>query len=180
MNKALEVRDINRNLPEINAVKALLRKAFSKEEQIPFFILRFRNLSRRVSFEAYYDEEGFCGFSYCIETDNIAFILLLAVIEEARGKGIGSKTLSYLKDKYKNKPLTVNIEPLDQNAENSLQRERRLAFYKRNGFVETGYMVRGEKVSYMILSTEEGFDVREYKKLIKKFSLNTYRPRVEK
>lgn len=174
---ALSIKKVNGKNKE---VKSLLKKAFSKEEQIPFVILCFRALTKNISFLAFYDRDSFVGFSYCVESDHMAFILLLAVIEESRGKGYGSEILAYLRDKYQKKPITVNIEPLDVEAKNASERERRLAFYERNGYLQTGYMVKGEKVPYMVLSSDGKLDVNEYLKLLKKFYLNTYRPKVER
>ena len=60
------------------------------------------------------------------------------------------------------KPLTLNAEPLDSAAEIAEERERRFAFYERNGFSNTGYELVDSKMTYAVLSDAEVFSAAEY------------------
>jgi len=63
------------------------------------------------------------------ELDDFIFIDYLFVSKESRGQGTGHKLLSTLKKK--GKPIILEVEPI--NYEDS-DTERRLRFYKREGF----------------------------------------------
>ena len=45
----------------------------------------------------------------------------------------------------KDKEIVLDIEPLDENASNHEQREKRYHFYKKNGFKTTSYFIEDEE-----------------------------------
>lgn len=116
------------------------------------FLLRLRAWSSYVHFLAYYDGDDFCGFTYTVENEDMVFVLYLAVNDEIRSKGYGTAILTDLKARASGRGVALNIEPLDPHAANSEQRERRLEFYRRNGFVSTDYNLidGGDQVSYLV------------------------------
>ena len=133
------MRKVDRSLRDLSRVKGLLERAFPKNEQFPMFLLRLRAWSSYVHFLAYYDGDDFCGFTYTVENEDMVFVLYLAVNDEIRSKGYGTAILADLKARASGRGVALNIEPLDPHAVNSEQRERRLEFYRRNGFVSTDY-----------------------------------------
>lgn len=138
-------------------------------------------LARRkgVNFEAYYDDDSFCGFSYVVENDDLVFILYLAVNDEIRSRGYGSRILEYVKAKAGERPIVLDIEPLDPNAENYEQRKRRLAFYEKNGYFNTGLILRESKEKYSILATVEDLDAKKLGELLRGFSFGLSKMRIE-
>ena len=85
------------------------------------------------------------------ELDNFVHVLYLAVNKNFQSKGYGSKMLTFIKQKFFNKPLALDVEEKDDNASNSEKRKRRIKFYKANGFTEGKYqyMWAGELMTYM-------------------------------
>ena len=101
----------------------------------------------------YYKDEGPYHVLMYAEFPNFSFVDYLFVSKESRGMGIGKKTLQMLKDK--NKPIILEVEPVDYEDTDS---EKRLRFYAREGFehaASIGYCRRslatGEENSMEIL-----------------------------
>ena len=130
----------------------LCNTAFPPEEQMPFLLLLLKSLRADNHFTAYYDGDTFAGISYCIELDDLAYVLYLAVNDQVRSHGYGSAILSTIKERYAGKTLMLEVETLSQTeAENFAQRQARLAFYERNGFETTNIREEDNAVIYDIL-----------------------------
>lgn len=143
------------------SLRRLYLESFPKEERFPFLFLKALARTKKSRFLAYYDGDTLAGMSFTIEGKDMVFLLYLAVSPALQSRGFGTEILSYLKELYK-KPLTLNAEPLDSAAENSPERERRFAFYERNGFSDTGYELVDSKMTYTVLSDAEVFSAAEY------------------
>ncbi len=101
----------------------------------------------------YYKDEGPYHVLMYAEFPHFTFVDYLFVSKESRGMGLGRKTLQMLKDK--NKPIILEVEPVDYEDTDS---EKRLRFYAREGFEHAssiGYSRRslatGEENSMEIL-----------------------------
>ncbi|AQQ54999.1 N-acetyltransferase [Planococcus lenghuensis] len=79
--------------------------------------------------DVYHKDEGPYHVLMYAEFPNFSFVDYLFVSAESRGMGIGKKTLQMLKDK--NKPIILEVEPVDYDDSDS---EKRLRFYAREGF----------------------------------------------
>ena len=121
----LELKDLKNNKQYYENAKKLYNTAFPPAERIPFVIL-------------YRKAKG----------SNVTFFAVTQGSPDARGNGIGSKILSLVKDKFPNCRLVLNIEALDENAENNDERIKRREFYVKNGFFGAGYNVREYSVIY--------------------------------
>ena len=176
----LTARKVDGSLRDLSRVKGLLERAFLKNEQFPMFLLRLRAWSSYVHFLAYYDGDDFCGFTYTVENEDMVFVLYLAVNDEIRSKGYGTAILTDLKARASGRGVALNIEPLDPHAVNSEQRERRLEFYRRNGFVSTDYNLIDGGDRYLVLCMKEDFPVEDYIRVIKRISFGLHAPKVER
>lgn len=152
----------------------LINSSFPKEAQVSLVSLCSLALKRGGNFSAFYDGDDFAGFSFTMSHDSCVFILYLAVSEKSRSKGYGSSILNKIKEDYPDKSVLLNIEYPFEMAINYEQRVRRLEFYKRNGFCDTGYILRNDGVSYMILSSKEEFDKKAYEGIFEKLSMKRY------
>jgi len=160
--------------------KELQKRAFPKEEQYPFWVLRLMACRKGIDYFAHYDNDLFCGISYTSSTDKMMYVLYLAVNDKIRSKGYGTLMLKHLNEMSGNKEITLNIEPLDENADNYEQRVKRMEFYERNGFRDTGYHLVDVTGEYAILSTADNFSVEDYKKAISKIGMSMYKPKIVK
>lgn len=174
----LVVKKVNRKLKEYKDIKELMKKVFPKNELIPFSFLTLKSKRKNVEFNSYYDNNKLIGISYLIISNNLIFILYLGVNPSSQSKGYGSKILEDIKNKYSNKEITLNIETLDINSNNYNERLKRLKFYSKNGFNPTKYILKDD-IDYLILSTSNNFNKEEYLKILKKYSLGFFAPKIE-
>ena len=166
--------------PDRDKIKKLYQTAFPKEELLPWWIVRLLTIQKCVDLTGYYREETFAGFTFTATTEDILFVLFFAVEENSRGKGFGSEILQYLKDSNSGKTIVLNVEPVDERAENNDQRIRRMAFYKKNGFYDTGYNIREVGGVFRVLATAPELDTAAYGKVFRKMSLGLWRPEMTK
>lgn len=178
-NSALNVKE--RPLENIYAqCMELLDYSFPKEELFPGWALRLWAACKGNQWLAYYDENTFVGSSFCFSTEDTVFLLYLAVVETCRCGGYESKIINSIKKQYKDKDIVLCTEPCNQEVENFRQRCRRLAFYKRNGFVETGYFLKNHDDPYDILAYSYGeFSPRKGHKAVARMAFGIAAPKFE-
>ncbi|MDY0406176.1 GNAT family N-acetyltransferase [Virgibacillus sp. 179-BFC.A HS] len=100
--------------------------------------------------DVYYKDEGPHHVLMYAEFASFVFIDYLWVSAESRGLGIGHKLIE--KMKQKNKPIILEVEPIDYDDTDT---EKRLRFYRREGFTHAqsiGYTRRS-------LATNEDTDL---------------------
>lgn len=136
----------------------LYEEAFPPEERVDTHLLDEFAREPTVEFTAYYDADEFCGFSYSIDTGTYLYLLFLAVRANGRSRGYGTRILERLKARFPERTIVLEIEPLDPSAPNADQRERRLAFYQRNGFVLAGFDSIEGDMTYTLLKSTGHFD----------------------
>jgi GNAT superfamily N-acetyltransferase len=161
---------------KLTEARLLYQTAFRQEERLPWSVLRLMTLLNCVSLNAYYDDSKFCGFTHNTVTDDYVFIMFFAVREDLRGSGYGSAILNYLKQQYSNKAIILNVEPLDERAANSDERIRRMRFYQKNGFYDTGYDIKEVGGVFRVLSTKPDLDVSAYLNVFRKLSFGFWKP----
>ncbi|MGN9866034.1 GNAT family N-acetyltransferase [Bacillus swezeyi] len=79
--------------------------------------------------DIYHKEEGHHHILMYAEFDSFIFIDYLFVSKDARGQGLGSKLIEKLKEK--NKPILLEVEPVD---EDDADTAKRLKFYQKKNF----------------------------------------------
>ena len=79
--------------------------------------------------DVYYKDEGPFHVMMYAEFEKFVFIDYLWVSAESRGKGLGHQLIEKLKSK--NKPIILEVEPIDYEDTDT---EKRLRFYKRENF----------------------------------------------
>ena len=106
------------------------------------------------------------------------FIMFLAVDESLRSKGYGSAILKEIKNRYPDKKIMVSIEPCDDSAPDIEVRKRRKAFYRKNGYGETGYIIKLSGVVQEIMITNGDFDKKEFLLFFIFYSNGTVWPKI--
>ncbi|HEU5139094.1 MAG TPA: GNAT family N-acetyltransferase [Bacillales bacterium] len=90
--------------------------------------------------DMYHKDEGPNHVLMYVETKDFVFVDYVYVSSASRGQGLGHKLIEKLKKK--NKPIILEVEPIDYEDSDS---EKRLHFYKREGFkhaISIGYRRR--------------------------------------
>ena len=131
--------DINQSRSLQKQAKALYLQAFPKEERLPWWLLRLNAQRKGIDLTAFMDGDRFCGFTASVTVENTHFLLFFAIDPDLRGKGYGSAVLSLLRREYQT--VCLNIELLIPSAPNLEERQKRFAFYQKNGFCDTFYHV---------------------------------------
>lgn len=175
----LTAKQVTRRLSDYEEISRTLTEAFPQEQLIPIWQLRLlAKLRRGNKFTAYYDGEHFAGLSFTAENSDAVFVLYLAVNAEKRSKGYGSHILQQIMDQAGARPVILDIEEENERAINAQQRLRRKDFYRRHGFINTGYVLEEEGERFEILATSTSCDVGVYHQLLRLVSFGFYRPRI--
>jgi len=169
-----------KDAPDKGKIIKLYHTAFPKEERLPWWLLRFWPSLKRSDLTAYYDGATFCGFTFTATEGKILYVMFLAVDSEIRGQGYGCAILKYLKQTNPGKTILLNVELLDETAPNNSERIRRMAFYRKNGFCDTGFNIREVGGVFRVLSSTEKMDADAYLRVFLKLSYGFWKPEITK
>ena len=135
-----------------------------------------------VNFWAYYDDETFCGMIYVVDSKETLFILYLAVPSELRSQGYGAKIVEDVRKQFGEKNVVLHVEdPTEvEDEKRKEERIRRIKFYERLGFTDTGYRIKSDTTTFFLISTEGEFRISTYMDLMKEYSYGEYTPPVFK
>lgn len=138
-------------------LKNLYQTAFPEEEQIPWDDLMRLVDEMSLDFTAYYEGDDFRGFTIVYPRQSFNWYWYFAVPEELRGKGYGQQILSQLTAHYKGQRSVLDMEsPYQQPCENLQQRQRRHAFYLRNGFRDTHVYRKFDSTEMTVMMMGDG------------------------
>lgn len=151
-------------------VKRLYITAFPKEERAPFSLLMHRVNNGRDSFYAVEDNGEFVGLVYTIRKEKLLYVFFLAVAEEKRGMGYGTRILHCIKRLNPGCVISLMIEDTeDTSADNYEQRINRLGFYQANGFKQLHVKINEAGVGYELLGTEAFVTQADFLALMKDY-----------
>ena len=105
------------------------------------------------------------GLSYCIDFKGAIYLFYLAVNPDMQSKGYGTRILDELRKSCDGKPVVLEAESVDVDAENIGQRLRRSSFYLKDGFEKLPYHIEEDGVIYDTYSSgslPDDFDVEAY------------------
>lgn len=166
--------------PNKAQIKALYLTAFPKEERLPWWLLRAWHGLGRSELTAYYDGDTFCGFTVIASRADVLYVMFLAVSSQRRGQGCGSGILTHLKQINPGKTILLAVELLEEGAPNLDQRIRRMAFYKKNGFKDTGFNIREVGGVFRVLSSTGEMDDDAFLRVFQKLSFGMWKPEIMK
>lgn len=158
-------------------VNTLAKEAFPPEEYLAPSELVKMAQSDNFDFLALLDDDTFVGFMVVMLYENLAYLFFLAINENSRGKGYGSRAIETLRAEYPDKTQTVDFEMLDDTAPNKEQREKRRSFYLRNGYRETGLFLSYLGVDYEVFCMGSAFDIDTFKAMMKTIQVEGFDPR---
>ena len=143
----------------------LYLRAFPEEERLPWALIHLLSLRRGVDLVAWWDEPA--DPTQAASTDpsaltwtvrrpgsRLLYLFYLAVDDAVRGRGLGTRLLAEPQHRHPGCSIVLDIEPVIAEADNAEQRRRRLAFYERAGFRDTGYAVLDSTGEYWTLVRE--------------------------
>ena len=161
-------------------VKRIYFESFPKSERMPFPLMVAMSKLWNTDFLGFYEEDTLCGFIYLAHNRKIVFVMFFAVDAALRSKGFGSAILQEIQKKYPTKKIIMSIEPCDETAPDIEIRKKRKAFYLRNGYKETGYMIKLAGVVQEIIIANGEFNKSQFKRFFVLYSNGTMWPRIWK
>ncbi|MGN0547798.1 MAG: GNAT family N-acetyltransferase [Acutalibacteraceae bacterium] len=159
-------------------VKQIYFDSFPKNERMPFWMMVAMSKLWNTDFFEYYDGDKLCGFAYLAHIGKTVFVMFLAVDKSLRSKGYGSAILREIQNRYPDKKIIISIEPCDKNAPDIELRTRRKDFYIRNGYKDTGYMMRLNGVAQEIIITNGEFNKNQFRAFFALYSNGTVWPKI--
>lgn len=159
-------------------VKRIYFESFPKSERMPFPLMVAMSKLWNTDFLGFYEEDTLCGFIYLAHNRKIVFVMFFAVDAALRSKGFGSAILQEIQKKYPTKKIIISIEPCDETAPDIEIRKKRKAFYLRNGYKETGYMIKLAGVVQEIIIANGEFNKSQFKRFFVLYSNGTMWPRI--
>lgn len=147
---------------QLQQIEALYMRAFPAAERKPFsMILRTRRRGNAEILTIEAADGIFAGEAITVQCGSLVLVDYFAVSEEKRGCGVGSAALQLLRERYADKTVFLEIESTkEENAPNRAQREKRKAFYLRNGLSCMPFRVVefGVEMEILTFSGEVTFD----------------------
>lgn len=159
-------------------VRKIYLDAFPAKERMPFPVMVAMSKLWNTDFLEFYDGNTLCGFVYLAHNRKLVFIMFLAVDQTLRSKGYGSAILQEVRNRYPGKKLLVSIEPCDLTASDYAVREKRKAFYEKNGYQESGCRMKLSGVEQEILINGGAFDSKEFRLFFALYSNGTVWPKI--
>ena len=134
-------------------VIALYKEAFTTVRRVPSWILKCMMRKGKTGFSVLYENDTWIGLLYITKYKDIIFVHFFAISPSQRSMGYGSKVVDAMKEIYSKHRIVLNIEELIEESKNYQQRLKRKAFYEKNGFISSGYMVKEpeERLEMLIL-----------------------------
>ena len=158
-------------------VNALAKEAFPPEEYLAPSELAKMAEEDGFDFLALTDHDAFVGFMAVKIYREMAYLFFLAIAPDFRSKGYGSRAIETLRAVYPGKKQVVDFEMPDAAADNSEQREKRRAFYLKNGYRETRLFLTYLGVNYEVFCMDKGFDPEMFKAMMKTIRVEGFEPK---
>lgn len=157
-------------------VNHLAKEAFPPEEYLAPSTLVEMAKDDNFDFWALTDEGAFAGFMVVQTFGDLAYLFFLAIDSDVRSKGYGSQAIETLKAAYPGKKQVVDFEMINPSAPNLAQREKRKAFYLRNGYQETGLFLSYLGVDYEVLCMDRDFDPDAFRTMMATLRVEGFHP----
>ena len=156
----MQTSAIDLNSPYLPQLRALYEQSFPANERRALEDL-FTSFGSAHEMLVFVHKGRFAGFVSLLTWQDLTHILYLAIEPELRGQGLGSEALRLIRAHKPSARILADLEDELPGAANNDQRLRRMAFYRRGGYMpsEVRYDWRDENyviyVSGGSLSAEE-------------------------
>ena len=141
----------------------LYQAAFPASEKKPFSMIV--SMHKKGKSDVWYcEKEGkFAGLVITINGPKQILIDYLAVSKKRRGQGLGSGILQEIRQIYAGRGVFLEIEVVDETAENYEERRRRKQFYLANGMTAMNVFVELFGVDMELLGYDCSLSFDEYR-----------------
>ena len=147
----MQLKQISKHDPWYAEAQRLYEASFPPNERISFSEL-FNDFDGACEVMAALEGNLFVGLTVLLTYEDITHILYMAVEEDLRSRGYGSRMLELIRKHYPGQKIIADVERLEEDAKNEPQRESRITFYRKNGYRFTDIDYRWEGEDYCIMS----------------------------
>lgn len=173
----LKTVSVKKDMTDYEKIEELAKEAFPPKEYLAPSVLVKMAKSPEFDFLALYDEVKFVGYIAVRRFKKMTYLFFLAIDPESRSQGYGGRAIETVKALYPDTQQVVDMEMLDENADNAEQREKRCNFYLRNGYRPTGHYLSYFGVDYEILCVDDDFDFELFRQMMKHLAIPGFRPK---
>lgn len=173
----LNTLNITDNYIDLDKIAALAAEAFPPEEYLAPSKLIEMSKEDGFDFLALYDGDLFVGFIAVQQYKRLSYLFFLAIDSSLRSGGYGSKAIKTLLELYPGKQQVVDMEMIDEAADNYDQRLKRRSFYLHNGYLPTGHFLSYLGVDYEVLCMNDDFDFQTFKEMMSMLKIEGFVPR---
>jgi len=146
--------------------KKLYNEAFPPMERKPLAYMKTLTKQKKMVMQAIIEDDSLLGLVVFIQHQHIKILDYFAIVPSYRGCGYGRLALQQILHENQKYTLILEIEKLDDNASNALERQKRKQFYLKQGLKETNLYVCLYHVDYELLCNHEGFILDVYKEVL--------------
>ena len=150
MESNITLSPVHSDSPFLAELTALYERAFPANERRPLEPLIDDETGAGEVFGIFLKTE-FIGFVVLLSCKHLTHILYFAVEEIRRGYGFGSQILRLVRELHPRNRILADVEEVIPGADNAEQREKRIAFYLRNGYRPSEVRYRWQEENYVIL-----------------------------
>lgn len=148
-------------------IRKLYKEAFPRSERKPLSIIRSMQKSEKTDVWFFEKDGKFVGFAATINADDIILLDYLAVDQQFRCMGIGSKILKTLRLQYAGKGVFAEIERVKEETKPSDQCSKRKQFYVANGMSELNVYAKVFGVEMELMGWDCQMDFNAYQSFYK-------------
>ena len=148
---------------QLEWIYKLYMESFPENERKPFQLIEEKVKEGKMEILAIEEEGRLVGLAIAILYQDMVLLDYFAMHQNDRGKGLGGEAIEQLKKRYQNKRLFLEIEILDERADNYNERVRRKAFYLNHGLSEAKIYVLLFGVEMEILTVQCDMTYEEYR-----------------
>ena len=153
------IEALNQN--RLNKIQDLYVEAFPQAERKSFeLLLKTRDNGQAEILSVENENNDFLGLAITAQYQDMVLLDYFAISPNQRSSGVGSKVFQLLKQRYADKRFFLEIERTDIVADNQLQRQKRKAFYLKNGMQNMPFLVDlfGVEMEILTHNCELNFD----------------------
>ena len=165
----MELREITKISEDKAVLEEINTEAIPDNERTSLDDLFATGADGNLEVLGIYVENEPVGFFVVRKYKNTQYLAYFAIKAECRSKGIGSKALAFLIDRYPYCQIVVEFEAPRKDAIGNDMTVRRRNFYLRNGFHETGWFTFYDGVEFEIVCSRLMFDEHEFESFVEYF-----------
>lgn len=154
----LTALEIKPDSPYIDGIFHIMHTQFPEPEWEPEDqVMNLIANNGEAQLYGFLDNGDFIGMGYMLDYSEhpFAYVVYLGIRGNSQGKGYGTQALRYLCEKA-GRPVALSIETTEAlDAPNIQQRQKRRAFYERNGFRDSGARILDCGVSYIVMANDD-------------------------